>query len=120
MIILDTFIDQFFNFYEFLRARNIINTGIAFIMAIQINKFFLDFTNFIINPVASTIVSEELNQNKVKVGSINFETGKLFLSFINFIIMMFFVYFVFSLENSAPGLYSNTIGRIRAFFGRKS
>ena len=120
MKILDTIIEQIISFYEFLRDRNIINTGIAFVIAIQINKIFLDFTNLIINPVASTIVSEEINQNKIKVGNINFEVGKLFLSIINFLIMMIFVYFVYTLENSAPGLVYNTIGKIRAFFGRKS
>jgi large-conductance mechanosensitive channel len=110
----------FSDFGSFLKGRNIINTGIAFVIALQVNKFFLDLVDIIVNPIASKLIDKELNKQETKVLNINFKTGALLLSLINFSIILIFIYNVFKLSESAPTIlervYSGISGSIKKIF----
>ena len=94
------------DFINFLKSRNIINAGIAFVIAIQINKLFTDIINLIVNPIASKMINEELSKKEYIVFGIDFKTGQLFLSFLNFIFIMIFVYYIFKLTEDAPNFFN--------------
>lgn len=99
------------DFGKFLKSRNIINTGIAFVIAIQVNKIFLDIIDIIVNPIASKVINQDLNKQETQILDVKFKTGALFLSFFNFIIILIFIYNVLKISETAPtfleSLYSN-------------
>jgi len=110
----------FTDFGSFLKGRNIINTGIAFVIALQVNKLFLDLVDAVVNPIASKLIDKELNKQETKILDINFKTGTLLLSLINFSIILIFIYNVLKLSETAPSLlervYSGITGSIRKLF----
>ena len=113
-------INHFLNdFGNFLKSRNIINAGIAFVIAIQINKLFTDVINLIVNPIASKIISQELNQQEIAVAGIDFKTGQLFLTIFNFIIVMLFIYYVFKASEEAPTTLEKFFTSVTNLFGGK-
>lgn len=120
MIILDTLLYQFQDFLNFLKQRNIINTGIAFIIAMQINKMFMDFINELVNPVASRVISQEFNKKQTEILGIKIRFGLLFLSILNFIVIMIFIYYLWKISESTPGiigsLYSSITGGLSKIF----
>ena len=95
------------HFGEFLKKRNIINAGIAFIVAIQINKLFTEFIDSIVNPVASKVISNKIAEKTVTIFGVKMKTGKFFLGLFNFMIIMIFIYYIFVLSEEAPSLVSN-------------
>jgi large-conductance mechanosensitive channel len=112
------FINHFLeDFGNFLKSRNVINAGIAFVIAIQINKLFTDIINLIVNPIASKIISQELNQQEVAVAGIDFKTGQLFLTLFNFIIVMLFIYYVFKASEEAPTTLEKFFTSVTHLFG---
>lgn len=103
---------QFEDFFNFLKQRNIINTGIAFVLALQVNKIFLDLVNEIINPLASKIVTKEFNKKQFDVFGLKIRTGLLFLNFINLIFTLIFVYYIWKFSESTPGVISTVYSTI--------
>ena len=80
------------HFGDFLKKRNIINAGIAFIVALQINKLFTEFIDSIVNPVASKVISNEIAEKSISVFGIKIKTGKFLLSLFNFMVIMIFIH----------------------------
>jgi large-conductance mechanosensitive channel len=111
-------IDILVDFANFLKSRNVINAGIAFIIALQINKLFTDIINFIINPIASKIISQEISQKQNNIFGIDFKTGILIMSFLNFIIVMIFIYYIFKLSENTPTLLENVYSKFTNLFRR--
>jgi len=103
---------QFEDFIDFLKQKNIINTGIAFIIAMQVNKMFLDFINELVNPIASKMVSQEFNKKQYEIFGLKIKIGFLFLSFLNFIITMIFIYYIWKLSETTPGIIGSVYSRI--------
>jgi large-conductance mechanosensitive channel len=100
------------DFGKFLKSRNIINTGVAFVIAIQVNKIFLDIIDIIVNPIASKVINQELHKQETKILDINFKTGLLFLSILNFIIILIFIYNVLKLSETAPTLFETIYSNV--------
>jgi large-conductance mechanosensitive channel len=114
------YIHHFFeDFGNFLKSRNVINAGIAFVIALQINKLFTDMINLIVNPIASKIISQELNQQEMAIVGIEFKTGQLFLTIFNFIIVMLFIYYVFKASEEAPTTIEKFLTSVTYLFGGK-
>ena len=108
------------DFGNFLKSRNVINAGIAFVIALQINKLFTDMINLIINPIASKIISQDINKQEYIVYGIDFKTGQLFLSFINFIIVMVFIYYIFKISENAPTILENFYSKFTHIFSKSA
>ena len=106
------------DFGNFLKTRNVINAGIAFIIALQVNKLFTDLINLIVNPIASKVISQEINKQEYKLYGIDFKTGQLFLSFLNFIIVMIFIYYLFKMSEAAPTLFQNFYSKFTNVFSK--
>jgi large-conductance mechanosensitive channel len=92
------------DFGKFLKSRNIVNTGIAFVIALQVNKIFLDIIDIIVNPIASKVIDQDLNKQETKILDVKFRTGALFLSLLNFTIILIFIYNILKLSETAPTL----------------
>ena len=110
------FIEQFNGFLKFLQEKNIINTGIAFIMALQINKLFLNFIEDIITPVADKVISEKMNAIETSILGIKFRIGRFFISFLNFTIMMICIYFIVKVSETSPFFFDNIYTKIKHIF----
>jgi len=106
------------DFGNFLKSRNVINAGIAFIIALQINKLFTDIINLIVNPIASKLISQEINKQEYNAYGISFKTGQIFLSFLNFIIVMIFVYYIFKLSETEPSILERFYSSVTRLFRR--
>jgi large-conductance mechanosensitive channel len=100
------------DFGKFLKSRNIINTGVAFVIAIQVNKMFLDIIDIIVNPIASKVINQELHKQETKILDVKFKTGALFLSVLNFIIILIFIYNVLKLSETAPTLFEKIYSNV--------
>lgn len=114
--LIKTFGDQFGNFIKFLFEKNIFQTGLAFILATQVNKLFLDFLAGIITPVTEKIVSSEIKQKTTEVFGIKFQTGLILLSTINFMIVMFFLYYLYKISDSSKTLFENIYSKVTNIF----
>jgi len=108
------------DFGNFLKSRNVINAGVAFVIALQVNKLFTDMINLIINPIASKIISQEINKQEYVIYGIDFKTGQLFLSFLNFIIVMIFIYYIFKISENAPTIFESFYSKITGVFTKKA
>ena len=112
-------IDILNDFLNFLKSRNIINAGVAFIIALQINKLFTDIINIIITPIVSKTISQEINHQENNFLGIDFKTGQLFLSTLNFVLVMIFIYYIFKLSETAPTFLDTVYSSVSRLFGKK-
>jgi large-conductance mechanosensitive channel len=119
-MIISTIGNQFIDFLDFLKKRAIIDTGIAFIIAMQVNKIFLDFINELVNPLASKIVSQEFNKRQYEIFGLQIKIGFLFLSLLNFMVIMIFIFYLWKISETTPGLigsvYSSISNSIKKIF----
>lgn len=112
----EIFIEHVYGFLKFLQEKNIINTGIAFIIALQINKLFLDFIESIITPIADKVISKNINTVETNVVGVKFKVGNFFISFLNFTIMMICIYYLFRISESTPSFFENIYKKIKHIF----
>jgi large-conductance mechanosensitive channel len=89
------------NFYKFLKNKNIIPLGLAFIISININKLANDFITNIISPIVNRIFGQtdkvQLKDRVLTILGIRFELGNFLISALQFIVILYIVYFVFTL-----------------------
>lgn len=103
---------EFADFLTFLTERNIMGAGIGLIIALQVNSLFLDFVDDIIKPVASKVVSEDININYVTILGVKLKVGHLIISIINFIITMIFIFYLYRLSKSTPKIINRVYGNV--------
>lgn len=112
----DIFIEQLQKFIKFLADKNIITTGIAFIIAFQVNKLFLAFIEDIATPVANRVMSEKIGEVTTKVVGITFKTGDFIFSLFHFLIILLCIYYIMVLTEETPGFLSNIYSKITSIF----
>lgn len=104
---------QFTEFIKFLFEKNIFQTGLAFIIAAQINQLFKDFLASIVTPVADKVTSAETKNKKVKLFGVEFLTGQFILSLINFMIVMIFLFYLYKLSNSSSTIFQKITSKFK-------
>lgn len=108
--------DEFFGFVHFLLEKNVFQTGLAFVLATQINTVFLQFVNTIINPVIDKVIQEKTKNKTTLIFGIEFKTGQLSIAIINFLIVLLFLYYLYKISDSSKGIIENTINKIKTLF----
>lgn len=112
--------NEFADFMTFLLERNIFQTGVAFIIATQVNKFMLDIMNSLISPIVSKTLdanSKSKIENKtIKFFGIEFRIGVLIMSVINFLVMMLLIFYIYKLSNSGKSIMQNFTSKIKNLF----
>ena len=109
-------IDSVKDFLKFLIEKNIVNTGIAFILAFQINKLFLIFVDDIAAPIAERILSEKVNKVTTEVGGINFKTGDFIFALFRFFVILVCIYYMIKVSETTPGFFGNIYSKIKSIF----
>lgn len=111
--LLKEFLEHFAGFLKFLFEKNIFQAGIAFVLASQINKLFLDFLSNIVTPVADRVISSEIKTQTTEVFGVKFLTGNFMLSVINFMIVMIVLYHLYKISDSSKTLFENIASKLK-------
>ena len=107
------FTNELNEFGNFLNEKNVLMTSIGFILALQVNSFFLDVIDDIVKPVANRIVAEDINKHTVNVYGIKFKIGHLFFSVFNLIITLIMIFYIYRLSVGSPSVFSNVVATIQ-------
>lgn len=110
--------DEFTEFVAFLSKNNIITSGVGLIIALQVNRLFLDFIADIVKPVANNIISEDIDKHETKLAGISFKFGHLLTSLINFIITMIFIFYLYKITQSTPTIIEKFYSGIKSLPSR--
>ena len=111
-MIINLIIDEFLDFFKFLNERNILNTGIGLVIALQVNSLFNTILDDLIKPVASKAVSEDINKHYIEFQGIRFKIGHLSMAIINFIITMILIFYLYRVSIKAPSFFESLYGGI--------
>jgi len=84
-------------FLQFLLDKNIFQSGISFLIATQVNGLTKNIIDSIVTPVLEKVLDEKIRNQDTEVFGIKFKTGQLILSIINFLIVMFFIYYLYKI-----------------------
>jgi len=104
--------DEFIDFFKFLNERNVLTTGIGLVIALQVNSLFANILDDLIKPVATNVVSEDINKHYIEFYGIRFKVGHLSMSIINFIITMILIFYLYKVSKKAPSFIENMYGSI--------
>ena len=115
-MLLKLFYDEFQDFFTFLNERNILNSGIGLVIALQVNSLFGTILEELIKPVATNVVSEDINKHYIEIYGIKFKVGHLSMSIINFIITMILVFYLYRVSMKAPSFMESMYGGITGSF----
>jgi large-conductance mechanosensitive channel len=107
---------QIIGFFTFLFEKNIFQAGIAFVIATQINKLFMDFIANIISPIADRVVSKDIDKVETDVIGIKLKTGSFIMSLINFFIVMFCLFYLYKISDSSKSLFENIVSKVKSIF----
>ncbi len=107
MDIIDTYGEKiysnfFTNFINFLKGTNIIQVGVAFIVATNVNNIINIFINSILNPIINRIFGsegndknqKELKDKTITILGIKFGIGAFISGLIQFLIILYIVYMI--------------------------
>jgi len=108
---------QIKEFINFLFEKKIFQTGFAFVLAMQINKLFIDFINNIIAPIVNKVVSEKTEERKTTLFGIEFKTGNFILSLLNFTLVIIFLFYMYKLADTSQGFFGTISHSFSSFFG---
>jgi len=108
--------NELIGFVHFLLEKNVFQTGLAFVLATQINTLFLGFVNSIINPVIERVVEKKTKNQITTILGIEFKTGEFILAFLNFLIVLIFLYYLYKISDSSKGLFENMVSSIKSIF----
>jgi len=111
-MILTVFKDEFLEFLNFLYKKNILASGIGFVIALQINSLFLNILEDLIKPIASKVISEDVNKHYIVFYGIKFKIGHLFVSILNFIITLILVFYLYRISMKTPTLFDRFLNTI--------
>lgn len=84
-------------FYQFMIQNHVIQIGVAFIISNQVTILFKDFMNDIISPILAKIIGshqKDFKNHKIEIFGMDFKIGTFLLSFINFWIILFIVFYL--------------------------
>lgn len=104
-------------FINFLFEKKIFQTGFAFVLAMQINKLFIDFINYIIAPIVNKVVSKSTEERKTTFFGIEFKTGNFIISLINFTLVIIFLFYMYKLADTGQGFFGTISNSFSSFFG---
>jgi large-conductance mechanosensitive channel len=97
------FKETFNDFLNFLGSRNVLQTGLAFVISSNINRLASDFVENIVSPIINKVSSsekEKLKDAKISIFGVNFEAGNFIMSILKFVITMIVIYYVFKLTGN--------------------
>lgn len=114
--IIKIFNNELIGFIHFLLEKNVFQTGLAFVLATQINTVFLKFVDSIINPVIENVVKEETKNQQTTFFGIKFKTGQFVLALINFSIVLIFLYYLYKISDSSKSIFQNVVTNIKSIF----
>ena len=89
------------NFFDFLKKKDIINIGIAFVLATNINNLATSLMDNILTPLINRIngPSEtqtiEFEKKTLNILGINFKIGLFITNLLQFIGIFYFIYIVY-------------------------
>lgn len=90
----------FSNFFNFLKNKNILSLGLAFIISMNVNKLSNDFITSIVSPLINRIFGTEsdieLKDRKITIFGITFLIGNFINSLIQFIVILYIVYWIYT------------------------
>ena len=116
-IILDIIKEQLAGLLKFLFDKNIIQVGIGLIIATNINKMTNLITDHLIYPIINKFISSNLNgleEHKSYVFGMEFKTGIIITNFINFILIIIVVYYLWKLSQMTDFEFINeTLNKIK-------
>jgi large-conductance mechanosensitive channel len=107
------FTNELTEFGIFLNEKNVLMTSIGFILALQVNSFFLDVIDDIIKPVANRVIAEDINKHTVNVYGIKLKIGHLFFSVFNLIITLIMIFYIYRLSIGSPSIVSTVVSSIQ-------
>lgn len=107
------FTNELNEFGNFLNEKNVLMTSIGFILALQVNSFFLDVIDDIVKPVANRVIAEDINKHTVNVYGIKLKIGHLFFSIFNLIITLIMIFYIYRLSVGSPSIVSNVVSTIQ-------
>lgn len=110
------FNEELIGFLNFLLEKNVFQTGLAFVLGSQVNAVVLKFVTTIINPIVDKVVQEETKTKTTKIFGVEFKTGELSLALINFILVLFFLYYLYKISDSSKSLFQNIVTKFKTFF----
>jgi large-conductance mechanosensitive channel len=110
------FNNELLGFLHFLLEKNVFQTGLAFVLATQVNTLFLGFVNLIVNPVIEKVVEKKTKNQTTLIFGIEFKTGEFLLAFLNFLIVLIFLYYLYKISDSSKGLFENMVNSINNIF----
>lgn len=84
-------------FLQFLMDKNIFQSGISFLIATQVNALAKNIIDSIVIPILERVIDEKIRNQDTVVFGIKFKTGQLILNLINFMIVMFFIYYLYKI-----------------------
>jgi len=108
--------EEIVSFINFLLEKNVFQTGLAFVLATQVNQIFLKFANNIITPIVDKVVEEDVRKRTTNVFGVEFKTGEFSLGIINFILVLLFLYYMYKISDSSKTLFQNIANRIKNIF----
>jgi hypothetical protein len=108
--------DELAGFLHFLLEKNVFQTGLAFVLATQINNIFLQFVNTIVTPIVDKVVQKKTKAETTIIFGIEFKSGELSLALINFSLVLLFLYYLYKLSDSSKSLFQNLISNVRKIF----
>ena len=114
--VLKTFNEELVGFINFLMEKNIFQTGIAFIIATQVNKVFLDFIANMVQPVVSNVVNKDIEKQKTNLAGIEFNTGAFSMTVLNFLIVMLFLYYIYKISASSKSFLESFVDKVKNIF----
>lgn len=90
----------FDNFLNFLKNKNIIPLGLTFIISLNINKISNDFIESIVSPIINRFFGKEstiaLKDRTITIFGITFLIGKFINSLLQFIVILYIVYWIYT------------------------
>lgn len=108
--------EEIAGFLNFLLEKNVFQTGLAFVLATQVNQIFLKFANNIITPIVDKVVEEEARNRTTKIFGVEFKTGEFSLGILNFVLVLLFLYYLFKISDSSKTLFQNLATKIKNIF----
>jgi hypothetical protein len=117
-MIFEVFKNEFIEFFRFLYEKNILASGIGFIIAMQINDLFKNILEDLVKPIATKAVSEDINKHYIELFGMRFKVGHLLVSIINFIITIFLIFYLYRITMKAPTIFDKFLGGITFSFDK--
>ena len=111
-----TFSEQLAGFSKFLFEKNIFQAGVAFVVATQVNKLFFDFIANIVTPITEKVMSEDIKKVKTTFLGAELLLGNFMISFLNFIIVLVFLFYLYKISDSSKTLFENLLTKVKSIF----